>query len=332
MDMRMKWLKVWVVRAVVCTVVLAVLSASFGWNLSRTARAEEHHQEGGAEHGNEEEGEHAGAIQLTDAQMAEFGIVIAVAGPGEIGIVVELPGEIRPNQDRLAHLVPRFSGIVKAVEKRVGDSVKAGDVLAIIESSESLAPYQLKSLIDGTVIAKHITRGEAVSPDSEAFVVADLGTVWVDLSIYQRDLNRVQVGQTVTISAGRHGPMATATISYVSPVVDEKTRTSLARLVLPNPTGMWRPGLFVTGAVTVEMTRAGVAVPRASVQTVGEETIVFVPGPDGLEPRPVTLGRSNGQRVEILDGLTAGESFVARGSFTLKSELGKAGFEAGHGH
>lgn len=328
LEMSMKGPKSWIGGAL----GMAIVAGLLGCDSPQTSETAEHHEAGEMEHGREEEGGHGGAIQLTAAQMTEFGIAIETAGPGEIKIVVELPGEVRPDQDQLAHLVPRFGGIVKAVKKRVGDSVKAGDVLAVIESSESLASYQLKSLIDGTVIAKHITRGEAVSPDSEAFVVADLGTVWVDLSIYQTDLDRVQVGQSVTISAGHKGPVATATISYVSPVVDEQTRTTLARMVLPNSEGVWRPGLFVTGTVTVEVFRAAVVVPRAAVQTVGEEAIVFVPDRDGLEPRRVTLGRGNRRRVEILAGLSAGDLFVARGSFTLKSELGKAGFEAGHGH
>jgi cobalt-zinc-cadmium efflux system membrane fusion protein len=282
--------------------------------------------------GHEGEQEHAEGIRLSDAQMLEFGIEIERAGPGQIETVVELPGEVRPNQDRLAHLVPRYAGIVKEVRKRVGDRVKAGEVLALIESSESLASYGLKSSIDGTVIAKHITRGEAVSTETETFVVADLDTVWVDLSVYQTDLARVSVGQVVVISAGHDHTASEARISYVAPVMDERTRTAVARAVLPNPERRWRPGLFVTGRVTVENHRAEVAVPRAALQRIGGQTVVFVPDDEGLEPRPVTVGRGDRQQVEILKGLSPGDRFVTGGSFTLKSELEKAGFEAGHGH
>jgi cobalt-zinc-cadmium efflux system membrane fusion protein len=282
--------------------------------------------------GHEGEEEHAGGVRLSDGQMLEFGIEIERAGPGQIETVVELPGEVRPNQDRLAHLVPRYAGIVKEVRKRVGDRVKEGEVLALIESSESLASYGLKSSIDGTVIAKHITRGEAVSTETEAFVVADLDTVWVDLSVYQTDLDRVKVGQAVLISAGHDYAASEARISYVAPVMDERTRTAVARAVLPNPERRWRPGLFVTGRVTVENHRAEVVVPRAALQTLGGETVVFVPDPEGLQSRPVTLGRGDRRHVEILEGLSADDRFVTRGSFTLKSELEKAGFEAGHGH
>jgi len=276
--------------------------------------------------------EQKGAIRLSEAQMAEFGIEIERAGPALIEIRVELPGEVRANQDQMAHLVPRFAGIVKEVRKHVGDPVESGEVLALIESSESLASYRLRSMIDGVVIAKHITRGEAVSTESETFVVADLSTVWVDLSVYQRDLDRVAVGQPVVISAGDDGPEASGSISYVAPVIDERTRTAIARVVLPNPEGRWKPGLFVNGLVTVDKMQAGVAVPRSALQKLGDETVVFVPDSDGLEPRPVRTGRSDRERIEIVAGLAPAERFVSRGSFILKSELEKAGFEEGHGH
>jgi cobalt-zinc-cadmium efflux system membrane fusion protein len=279
-----------------------------------------------------EESDHGASIRLSEAQRAEFGIELEEPGPGRIALTIELPGEVRPDQDRLAHLVPRFRGIVVEVHKQIGDPVKAGEVLALIESSESLASYALKSLIDGTVIAKHITRGEAVSTDSEAFVVADLGSVWVDLSVYQKDLERIRVGQAVAIATGHARPAATGTISYVSPVVDEQTRTATARVVLPNPEGIWRPGLFVTGTVTVDSADVAVSIPQNAVQTLGDQTVVFVLDDDGLEPRPVRLGRSDGRRVEILQGLSLRDRFVSRGGFTLKSELEKAAFEAGHGH
>ena len=88
--------------------------------------------------------------------------------------------------------------------------------------------------------------------DSEAYVVADLRSVWVDLRVYQKDLPLVRPGQPVVIAAGHGIPDAQGTIAYVGPLVGEQTRTALARVVLPNPNGHWRPGLFVTGNVVVQ--------------------------------------------------------------------------------
>jgi cobalt-zinc-cadmium efflux system membrane fusion protein len=317
--------------AAVCFAVVLVLCALACESEDEALHGQDRHSDR-QEAGGHDEHEGEQAVRLSDAQMAEFGITIERAGPESIEKFVELPGEVQPNADRLAHLVPRFEGIVTKVHKRVGDSVAKGDVLATIESSESLAPYELKTLIAGTVIARHITRGEAVARESEAFVVADLGTVWVDFSIYQRDLTRVRVGQPVAISAGRGLGEAVGSISYITPIVDEATRTATARVVLPNPNGSWMPGMFVTGIVTIETAQVPVAVLHSAVQTVAQNTIVFVPAEDGLEPRSVVIGRRDRDRIEILEGLASGDRYVSQGSFILKSELEKEGFEAGHGH
>jgi len=113
-------------------------------------------------------------------------------------------------------------------------------------------------------------------------------------------------------------------------VVGEATRTAVARVVLPNPTGVWRPGLFVAATVQVEEVRVPVAVPDESVQTIDGRPVVFVPEGEAFEPRPVVTGRTDGEWVEIVSGLAAGERCVIRNSFILKSELGKSA--AGHDH
>jgi cobalt-zinc-cadmium efflux system membrane fusion protein len=271
-------------------------------------------------------------VTLTAAEIEEFELRVAPAGRATIQRVIELPGVVRANEDRLAHIVPRFPGIVTEVRKRIGDSVKSGETLAVIESSQSLSPYALKTLLDGVIIEKHVTRGEAVTPDSQAFVVADLESVWIDLSVYQRDLTRIRPGQPARISAGHDMPEAEGIVSYVTPVVDEGTRTATARIVLDNPEGFWRPGMFATAEVTVEQVDAEIAVPVSALHSLGEQTVVFVQDSDGFRPRPVTLGPRDAQWAEVEEGLSPGETIVVQGGFTVKSELLRSQLGGGHGH
>lgn len=286
------------------------------------------HAEHEGEHGEEQEE----AIRLTPEVMAEFGIEIAEAGPGNLTTQIALPGEIAVNQDRQAHIVPRFPGIVKEVRKNLGEEVKAGEVLAVLESNESLAPYELLSLLDGTVIEKHITLGEALQDDHPAFVVADLSTVWVNLSVYQKDLQTVREGLGVIVSVGHNVTEGDGRISYISPLVDEHTRTALARVVLPNPDGRWRPGMFVTASVAVDDIAVPLVVPRTAIQTVEDKPSVFVQTDEGFEPQHITTGRSNETHIEVIDGLAPGTKFVARGAFTLKAQMSKSAFGDGHNH
>ena len=284
------------------------------------------------DHDEDEESGHGQEIEMSAADQAEFGIEVSTVGPGVIVTEITLPGEIHPNDDRLAHLVPRYEGIVTEVHAREGDRVKKGQVLAVIESNQTLTPYPLKTLIDGTVIEKHITLGESASPDRAPFVVADLSTVWANLSVYQRDLDRIRAGEIVRFHADDRTLIAEGKITYVTPVVEESTRTATARVVLDNADGRWRPGMFVIGVVEVSRREVGVAVPRSALFTLHGETVVFIQDEHGFEARPVHGGATDNKMAEILEGLGAGEQFVSAGGFTLKAELEKGSFGDGHAH
>ena len=296
---------------------------------------EDQHGEGDLEHDDHETGgqdEHKEFVRLSDAEMEEFGVEIAVAGPGTLRIEFTVPGEVAVNYDRLAHIAPRFPGVVKQVNKHLGDEVKKGDVLAVIESNEGLVPYDVISLLNGTVIEKHITIGEVRSEESPAFVIADLIDVWVNLSIYQMHLPYGRVGQKVVISSGQELPDATGTISYLSPIVDEHTRTATARVVLDNTDRRWRPGLFVEGNIRADEIEVALLVPKSALQEMEGRTVVFVESEKSFVPQPVRVGRTNGNSVEIISGLSPGQRYVNKGAFTLKAELQKTSLSNGHSH
>ena len=114
------------------------------------------------------------------------------------------------------------------------------------EDDERFTRYEIRAPFTGTIIYKHITQGEVLKEDSEAFIVADLRSVWVLLTAYQKDLPFLRVGQAVHIRGSQGGPSTTGTVDYISPIINETLRTASVRSVLPNPDGRWRPGSFVT--------------------------------------------------------------------------------------
>ncbi|MFQ5422668.1 MAG: efflux RND transporter periplasmic adaptor subunit [Phycisphaerae bacterium] len=369
------------------------------------------HDEHGDEHGHAGHNENEdGLVRLSPAVLEEFGIDVRRAGAGEVARLLTVPGEVVLNADQVAHIVPRVAGIVQRVDKRIGDHVATGEVMAVLESRElaeakaaylaavqrlSLAEatfvssqalkadgilpeleflaaqkdrdqagievrtaehklhargltndeilgipreadrmfseYELRAPFSGTVIEKHITLGEAVGRDSDVFLLADLETVWVFLTVYQKDLAAVRAGQSVRLSCGPSLPETTGVIDYVSPVVEEATRTATARAVLPNPEGHWRPGLFVTGRLKTGTAPAAIVVPKSAVQMMRGRSVVFVETGAGFIARPVRLGRSDTQNVEITEGLDAGARYAAVGAFNLKAEMVKESF-AGGGH
>ncbi len=185
---------------------------------------------------------------------------------------------------------------------------------------------------DGVVVEKHIVLGEALKDDSKVFVIADLSSVWVTISVYQKDLPIVRKDLPVVLSAGPGILTARERITWVSPLLDEHTRTALGRVVLPNPDGHWRPGLFVTAKIAVDEVDVSLLVPKVALQTVEDRLSVFVQTEEGFVPAPVTLGRSTETYVEVTEGLQPGQRYVTKGAFTLKAELSKGAFGDGHDH
>ncbi len=276
---------------------------------------------------------HAGdTVIMQDAVLKEFDIETAVAGPGILKTYVYLPGEVVIPPGNLAHVHPRFPGIVKAVYKQTGEFVKEGETLAVIESNQSLTDYTLKSQINGVVTEMHLVKGEMVDDESHGYLIADLTKVWVYLKIYQKDLPFVRAGQEVFISAGPGFPGVSSVIDYISPLIDEGTRTGRARVVLNNKNYRWKPGLFVTGRIVTARKRVDILIPKTAVEIMDDKPVVFIRREDRFFPVQVRLGMENDETYEVLQGLTAGEQYVSSHAFVLKAELQKNEFGEGDEH
>ena len=199
------------------------------------------------------------------------------------------------------------------------------------DEDEYFTRYELRASLQGTVIEKHISLGEVIKDDAEAFVIADLNVVWVKLTVYQKDLSSVRPGQSVRISK-EDGSTVTGKISYVSPMVDEVTRTAVAILELNNENGQWRPGSYVAGLVAIEARSVSLLIRKSALQTIEGEMVVFVETTEGFKPQKVWVARGNEVDVEIVAGLAVGRRYVVEGAFTLKAQLAKGSFGDGHSH
>lgn len=214
-------------------------------------------------------------------------------------------------------------GLQSATQKLV--SLRAGAA-----SGGNLTRYEIRSPIDGVITAKEISVGEVLKEDSSIFTVADLATVWAEMTIYAKDLNVVKVGQKAIVKATAFESQSTGTVSYVGSLVGKETRAATARIVLPNPDGTWRPGLSVNIDLIAGEVDVPIVIASEAVQTLGDKTTVFVREGDQFESRPVELGRSDDKWSEVIAGLKAGEQYVTKNSFILKAEIGKGDAEHGH--
>lgn len=354
-----------------------------------------------------------GHVRATEEEMKELGIELAKAGPGALRVLLDLPGEILLNDDRVASVTPYVSGYVKEIRKSCGDKVRAGEVMAVLESREvadakaaflaararlalaernykreeglwkkkisseqdylearqalteaeiemrftgqklmalglpkgaleklpeefdsSLTRYEIVSPLDGQVLEKNLSLGEMVKDDRVVYRVANMDSVWVRINVYQKDMRLLRAGAEAVISAGQGIPDSIGTISFLGPLVGEETRTAHARVLLPNQGGHWRPGLFVNVRVSTGEERIPLLIPKEAVQTIEGREVVFVPSSDVFEPRPISTGRSDRTHVEVVSGLSPGDSYVAKGAFEIKAAMATAslGAHAGHNH
>jgi cobalt-zinc-cadmium efflux system membrane fusion protein len=165
--------------------------------------------------------------------------------------------------------------------------------------------------------------------NKEVYVVADLSTVWIELAVSPGDLKSIRQGQDVNI-ASDDGPALQGRIVFVSPILNAETRSARVIASVRNDGMGWRPGSYVTAKVTTAEEKVDLRLPKAALQTVGGEQVVFVRTAEGFEKRVVATGKSDDDFVEVVFGLDPGEPVAVKNSFVLKAELGKA--EAEHSH
>ena len=343
------------------------------------------------------------SLHLTVDQQQKVGVQISKAGSATIRQSVLAPGKIVINNDQIAHVIPRVSGVVREVRKSTGDIVKNGELLAVIESMEiadasasyfsaearkklleasfkrkellwkeeiiskqayqeslealalaqveersalqklvaldmpvahlkqqasrqnqNLSRYEIRAPFSGQIMERDIVLGEATQPNVPVFVLANLDTVWVELNVYPKDLDRIRIGQQLRVTTANKS--AQARIIYIRPVVNEESRATVVRALLDNKDQHWQPGLFVSGEILAEQTDAPVVVAHDALMSLHNHDVVFVQEGDTFSVRQVITGARDSHWVEILQGLQANEAYVSAGAFVLKSELEKNQF------
>jgi cobalt-zinc-cadmium efflux system membrane fusion protein len=270
-----------------------------------------------------------GRTEIGDSAARDSGIVVEQAGPGQIAETLELHGTVVPDPQRVYRIRGRYPGVIREMPVGVGDTVAAGAPLVTIEASESLRPYTVHAPSAGQIVSRNANVGEPVA-DEHLLTLVDLSTVWVELAAFQHDLDRVAEGQIVAISDTDGHRVAEGRIGNISPIGSPASQSMTARVVLPNPTGFWRPGLFVSGDVHIGTADVPLAVRRSALQTFRDWTVVFEKVGDVYEVRPVTLGRMDAAWAEVLAGLEPGAAYVTENSYVVKADIEKSG--ASHDH
>lgn len=349
------------------------------------------------------------SLQLSAEQIKAGGIEILTATPGLVSDHVELPGEIRVAANSEAVVLAPVSGVVVSAPVMLGQEVRRGDVLAVMESREladlqrgylearerarlaeatyrreaqlwqeritpeqdylaarsaraeadiavastragllaygvspadldalslarpgNLSRLTLRAPRNGRITARELAPGQRVTPDSRLFTIADLSQLVAVVSATATQLDALQPGQPVSLTLSNGTLTGTGKVLAVSPQLDESSRAAPVHIALDGGQPGWRPGQFIKARITRSQTLAAVTISPEALQTIRDEAVVFTYDADQFEALPVTLGRQDGERFEVLAGLKAGQRYAGKNSFLLKAELGKN--EAEHDH
>jgi cobalt-zinc-cadmium efflux system membrane fusion protein len=289
----------------------------------------EHHDDEEAGQAEAVEGSHQEAVTIDGRTAAEMGIKTAKVGPGLVRDAHEVQGLLTPMEGRHARVRARYPGPIQAVRVSVGDVVKGGQTLAVVESNVSLTTYSVTAPFAGTVLDVAAGPGD-LAGDAPLFEIADLSSLWVDLHLFGGDAQHITPGLSVDVIRLSDGVQSTTKLDRVLPGTATASQSTVARATIRNSDGQWRPGAAVRARVTVSQREASIVVPVTALQTFEGEAVVFVREGDEYTPQAVKIGQRDVTNAEVRDGLIGGEEIVVEQSYLIKADLEKE--SAGHEH
>ena len=348
--------------------------------------------EEGSEHGDKRR------LTLTSEEIETAGVKVEELQAQSLVNQIVLTATIRANQDRIAHVAPRVSARITQVRAKLGDNVKKGQTLALLDSIElgeahsahqqarsqfnlaksdferaqklkvdDIIPekdflrarseyekskaslraaeeklrlldvthsgsekgpgsvFLLNAPFPGAVIEKNAVLGELAQPDKSLFTVADLSTLWIEANLFEKDLGKVRVGASATVTVSAYpDEVFKGKLTYISSTVDKDTRAVQARVEVPNADGQLKPEMFATASIDTAATSKAITLPQEAVLLVNGQAMAFVQEVGGFEPRPVELGEKVGARVVVRGGVKEGEQVVVAGAYALKARMLKS--------
>jgi multidrug efflux pump subunit AcrA (membrane-fusion protein) len=263
-------------------------------------------------------------VTLTRENLQHVALKTEPAQLSSLGMTLKAAGRISANLNKTAKVTSTLEGRLTKLNFDLNDHVKAGDVVALVESPELLGkPLELKAPIDGVIIERAATAGELVDKSKAIYTVSDPAQLWAIAEVKERDIAAVKLGQDAAFTALAYpGEKFHGQVVLIGNQVEAGSRTVEVRIAVDNADGRLKAGMFADVEIVTTILDNVLLIPDSALETDGEEQIVFI-ALDGnkFEKRVVKLGLEQSGRAQILSGVKAGENVVTDGSFILKSEM-----------
>lgn len=258
------------------------------------------------------------------------GVTVERVGPATLGETLPLTGRVEITPEGQAEVHARYPGRVMALNVALGSRVSRGQVIARVESSESLQTYAITAPISGMIVAKNVNVGSITGGGEPMLMIGDPTRLHAEFLLYPRDAERVRVGQPITVRSLAGDYTFNGRIEAVLPSTDLTSQVLIAHVDLPYQGGIWRPGLGVSGEVQVGAGEVPLAVRTRALQPFRDFTVVYARFGTTYEVRMLELGRRTPEWTEVLGGIDPGVEYVVDGAFLIRADVEKSG--ASHDH
>ena len=265
-------------------------------------------------------------VTLTKENLEHTKIEVQSAALGSLEMTLKAAGRVSENMNKTAKVMSTLEGRLTKLNADLNDKVKAGQVIALVQTPELLGkPLEVKAPIDGVITDRKSTAGELVTKESQIYTISDPTDLWVLAEIKERDIGAVHAGQDAMFAVLAYPDQFRGKIVRIGNRVEDESRTLEVRIEVNNADGRLKPGMFADVEIVTTVQENVLLISDTALQTNGEDTIAFVVLGEGkFEKRTVKTGMEQRGKVQVLEGIKEGEKVVTTGSFILKSELLKA--------
>ena len=259
-----------------------------------------------------------GPVKLSAAQQNALGLKLEAATPRPLSEVLYLNGEVRPVAGRQAEVSTRISGQITQVYAVIGQSVRAGQRLARVQSrlvGDPPPSVDVTAPMSGVIDQMTATVGQSVEPASTLFHIRDGSEVNIVARVYEEDLGKIALGQGTTVRLLSYPDRNfVGKIVLVGPSLDPLSRTVEVWVKLANDEGLLKPNLFARVGVILRQNAAALSIPTAAIIEANGEKFVFVRQRGQFARVEIGTGSSDDQYTEVTEGLVPGDEVVTQGN------------------
>lgn len=312
--------------AILMSTLLFILPFSLTSNA--TSQIDKHAEQHNDEHGDEQSAE--GYIAISAEMIKTVDITSITATSGEIKQRLTLYGTSTTEPSAVSQVRARFPGIITKLSANVGDKVKKGQLIAEIESNNSLTRYSIHAAISGVITQRNANPGELAN-EQVLLTIEDHQKLWLELQLFATQQSKVAIGQSVQISMDNQ--IADSVISQLLPSQKDSrinSPFSIARVPIDNTQGNWYVGNLLSGSVVINKKSVSLLIDNRAIQVMEGKKVIFVKNEQGFEVRVISLGLSDRQFSQVLSGLKQNEIYAVKNSYLLKAELEKSSAEHHH--